>query len=194
MRKIGLSIMLIFSLVVICLTITVSATNYTTHIHDGSFSASAASNLKVNFSSDVSDYKSKIEDALDELTEISSNLGWSSTTDYYDRHIYLWSGNFPNDTAYATASYYCKTLGVFFPCSNASDRDYVQIKFNRYHMDSSSWDNDNRKKTIIHEVGHALSLGHVEANEGNSIMRQGKLKFTKPQSMDVDHIEYIWGD
>ncbi|MDR2526238.1 MAG: cell surface protein [Oscillospiraceae bacterium] len=50
------------------------------------------------------------------------------------------------------------------------------IHLNKAHLDKSSWNYNNRLKTITHELGHALGLD--ENNDGlpTNVMRQGQLE------------------
>lgn len=48
------------------------------------------------------------------------------------------------------------------------------INFNPRILDGSTWTNTHRRKTALHEFGHAHGLGHNTLAWPQSIMRQGK--------------------
>lgn len=68
----------------------------------------------------------------------------------------------------------------------------TRIVINDYTMDLDNFNADNAKKTITHEFGHALSLGHTD--DSNAIMTQGKMTITTPQTIDKDHLKNKWGN
>lgn len=59
-------------------------------------------------------------------------------------------------------------------------------------MDQYNFTSDNAKKTITHEFGHALSLGHT--TDSNAIMTQGQMTITYPGSIDQGHLKNKWGN
>lgn len=189
-------ISLLFLLFFLVGTTIISASNYTTHIHKGGYSKSNAQNLSVNIRPSVDhyggSYRSRIVASLNSMTGVSSKLGWHQTTSGSPK-INIAAGNWTTVTWYGEAAYYCGTT-VITACSKDSStaRARTEIKLNGYTMTQANFSYANGHHTIIHEIGHALSLGHVSS--GASVMRSGKLSYTVPQAMDKDHLKYKWGN
>lgn len=60
-------------------------------------------------------------------------------------------------------------------------------------FNESAANETNRKATLVHEVGHALSLDHPRLLANKSIMRQGLKDFTTITAYDKSEIKAIWG-
>ena len=60
-------------------------------------------------------------------------------------------------------------------------------------FNESAANETNRKATLVHEVGHALSLDHPRLLANKSIMRQGLKDFTTITTYDKNEIKAIWG-
>ncbi len=177
---------------------TSNATNTDSHIHKGGYSTSDAQNLSVQIQSSVGNfgYTWRVQNSLNQMTGLSSNLGWHQTT-AHGANITVRAGNYTLEPWYGQAAYFCSTAGVLYACSSdANPRAQTQIQINEHTLDRDRFNYDERWFNILHEVGHALSLGHVYANEGtgHSVMRSGKHSYTSPQPMDQWHINYKWGN
>jgi hypothetical protein len=57
-----------------------------------------------------------------------------------------------------------------------TNKQSAVIKLNSGYLDRRDWDEDNRKHTIYHELGHVLGLGENNNGLATTIMKQGKLK------------------
>ena len=50
----------------------------------------------------------------------------------------------------------------------------ARIQLNSYYLNNSSWNYNNRLKTVMHELGHALGLGENNYSLSTNVMKQGK--------------------
>ena len=54
----------------------------------------------------------------------------------------------------------------------------ARIQLNSYYLNNSSWNYNNRLKTVMHELGHALGLGENNYSLSTNVMKQGKSENT----------------
>lgn len=187
-------------IIVMVFAANVYASNTTTHIHKGGYDRDRAKDLRVYISPTVErdGYRWRVEESLRRMTGQSSNLGFHIQTGRINSNISVDSGAYTNETYWGQASYYCRTAwSGLSPCSRDSSntRTRTEIRLNTHTMSRDNFSYNNTFHTIIHEVGHALSLGHVQRTDGtrHSVMRQGKLTYTQPQPMDTWHLQHKWG-
>jgi hypothetical protein len=73
------------------------------------------------------------------------------------------------------------TLGEWMPLPGAD-----VIRFNNYNF--VDMEPDERKKTALHEVGHALGFEHHDSG----VMKQGRFKMTSLDSHIKDDYKKYW--
>jgi hypothetical protein len=113
---------------------------------------------------------------------------WSSRTDVdfsevtdgsWDILVYV--SNF-GATGWTGYTYICSTNGS---CDNQTAWDgtysWAETDINTNYLSSNT--QSQRQNTIMHEVGHALSLGH--RTDSTSIMQPAQTSITTPNSTDV---------
>jgi predicted Zn-dependent protease len=60
---------------------------------------------------------------------------------------------------------------------------------NNGYMNRDTYSTDNKHKTTMHELGHALSLLH-QYDPTVSMMKQGELTYTDPTSLDISNLQW----
>lgn len=115
-----------------------------------------------------------------------SDVSYYRTTSSSSADLRIYAGNYGDDYAGICKGY--EYDGTYD--SDCNDEWYkCQVLLNDHYMDDWSYSNANRHKTTIHELGHALSLCHQPSYE-SSVMRQGKLTYTDPTTLDEDNIAW----
>lgn len=149
-----------------------------------------------------SDYSSFLDSVIQAWPSASSRVGATaesfldSKVDFCTPTTEYWENRF----GWFYASYYYgitdlkNSTGIYINTvaeAEYSSRDivYAQIYIN---PDSSVFENNtHREKTMVHELGHVLCLGHpddvydVLPDNVTSIMRRGSLGYKTPQSHDI---------
>ena len=67
--------------------------------------------------------------------------------------------------------------------------DYVNVNINDEYMKRNKISERMKKKTVVHEFGHVLSLKHQPSNSV-SVMKQGTTTYTLPQPLDKNNISW----
>lgn len=145
----------------------------------------------VFISDSVSDYgyRSYVTSAMTGWGSISSadvDFWTSGSATYADIRVY--AGDYGLDYAGLAQPYRGSTL-VSDPDASTANWSYVIITLNDHYMDHKNYSSANRKKTTIHEFGHALGLRH-QPSSTSSVMVQGKRTYSTPQSLDRSNIAY----
>jgi hypothetical protein len=81
------------------------------------------------------------------------------------------------------------TLSQLETCNNMIR--YAGVYLNPDFDDSEAWE----KKILVHEMGHVMGLGHPPTSfSPNSIMKQGELSYSTPQTHDIDDVNAKYPD
>lgn len=128
------------------------------------------------------------------LVDSGKHLDWSGSSEYMDEwyaSVGVWedykSGVIRKDGFWTindvTISDYTEESSTMAYTSSSG-----KICFNSYHFESMT--SEQRQKTIMHEIGHALGLDHN--NDTTSIMCQGKRAQTTLSDDDKAGYDYLY--
>ncbi len=133
-------------------------------------------------------YKSATTNAVAAWTSAVSVISLSAVPPEYSYNIRLFDLNQGAINIDGSTGYYCSS-GYF--------TSVTQSSFNTYYTDNYSA--DGRKQVMVHEVGHALGIGHTGTStcSGQPIMYLSSARYftcnhVNPQTDDIAGINYIY--
>lgn len=155
----------------------------------GGLGSYTVSNMNIFIDASVGNrgYTNHVNDARSDYDGISyASIKYTTVTSSYWQYadVRVYAGSYGLDYAGRVQPY-----GIDGYVCDLSDRwETVNVILNDYYMDTYKYSDSNRRKTTIHEFGHALSLQH-QASTVESVMKQGKYTYSNPTSLDIYNLQ-----
>ena len=159
--------------------------------------------LKINgdyLESDYSGYYSNVVQAWPNASNevLASSVSFSSSTvdmltateDYWDERFGLYSSLYYGiaDIKDSTGQFIDTLTKAQYSSGSIVYAQVILTPYNNFN------NNSHRQKTMIHELGHVLCLGHPDGDNSpigssvKSVMRQGNLGYKAPQQHDINDL------
>ncbi len=192
-------IMILFLSVILCfsvMTVSVNADpleDFETRWYN-QFYFNTTSGMKVGLEFEIYDYNlpttwaSRLDDALDSWEDcLGAYYDYTMVTSSPTVQYIARSGGMPSYLGTGTVAVTCLrdtegTWRLVFMTGAINDvngwYDYADIIVNRAYDDNSILSADRKQKTLAHELGHVMQLGHPASQTAVSVMHQGEISNT----------------
>jgi hypothetical protein len=204
LRKKSFKVILVSFLLLLISTSYVFADYSSVHVYLGTIRTSG-NDLEYYKDSSIASYgyTSHVDNAVSQWSSASGGVDITSTNDEDCECIAVYAGRYIlGSGTYASTGYYDNG---FFGWNHldaddvheGDNFDRARIRIDDGNMDDAGFTAPNANKTIGHEFGHALGLGHFEdspSHSGDHWMKSGQISLSAPTSTDKDHLKNKWGN
>ncbi len=132
-----------------------------------------------------------------DLVDGSNKIDWSGSTDYSSQWNYAvdeWNEmgevTIQEDTVWTIKDLEIRDYTLTGSNTIAYTKSNGIMGFNKYHFDDSTFTSANKKNAMMHELGHALGIDHIDVN--NNVMKNGKDSCTSLGTLDQSTYNCIW--